>query len=338
MDGLKNRQAEQEVEILCADIGGTNARIAVIEDQDVRLLKIYPTGEVKGLADLLKRFSRDTGTALPRAAAIAAAGVVKDGVVEGTNISWDIDCRDVTEKLGLDMCLLLNDFEAAAWGLLAVGTARLVKIGGQEPEPLGTRAILGAGTGLGEAVLVRCSQGWHVLKTEGGHCSMAPRDQTGMKLLDHLMATYGHVSFERVLSGPGLVEIYSFFIRGNSRRLATLHSVPQDKRASFITGLARSRDKYGLETMDFFFKTYGEEASNLALKCLPTGGIYLTGGVTLHVMDLLLDSRFRLAFEDKGRMKEVLEKIPVFVVNETCLGLKGAGYRLMHLIGRQDPA
>ena len=316
------------MKLLCADIGGTNARVAIVEDLHVRQINVYPTRDIEGAVDLLKRFSEDTGTPLPEYAALAAAGVVEKNQVKGTNIPWDIDCDRLRAELAVRRCIILNDFEAAAWGLLAVDRDTLLKVGGSAADSSGTKAILGAGTGLGEAILVRCRNDWRVLRTEGGHASFSPRDKQGMALLSHLMAKRDHVSFERILSGSGLVEIYSFLVRDKTEKIDLLSSVSKQKRASHITGLADRGDDDALEAVDFFFKAYGEEASNLALKCLPAGGVYLTGGVTLHLLNFLLKGPFRGSFEDKGRMKPVLQKIPVFVVREPLLGILGAGYKL----------
>jgi len=314
--------------ILCADIGGTNARVAIVEDLQVKLIRVYPTADVPGLPTLLERFAKDTGIKLPKYFALAAAGVMTDGRIKGTNIPWDIDCREIQQELSPQQCIVLNDFEAAAWGLLAIGEEMLVKIGGAEPIAFGTKAILGAGTGLGEAIVVHCQQTWQVLRTEGGHTSYSPRDETGLALLAHLMKTYGHVSFERLLSGSGLVEIYRFLAQDHPERLERLASYSLRQQPAHITTLAQDGDVVACRAVDFFLETYGEEASNLALKCLPLGGVYLTGGVTLHLLDFLLKSRFRACFEDKGRMKELLMEIPVFLVKEPLLGIIGAAYRL----------
>ncbi len=316
------------MEVLCADIGGTNARIALVEDLHVTQIRVYGTRQAKGAVSILRQFSRDTGKRLPPNACLAAAGVVTGNRVAGTNIHWDIDCGEIRSKLGLERCLVLNDFEAAAWGLLAVDEKNFVRLGGGKHEPLGTRAILGAGTGLGEAVLVHCGASWEVLRTEGGHASFSPRDDIGIELLSHLMKIYGHVSFERVVSGSGLGEIYSFFIRNDKKRMKAFTAIEAAQRPAHVTALAAEGDEVAGRAVDFFLGVYGEEASNLALKCLPSGGVYLTGGVTLHLLNFLPGSPFRKNFEDKGRMSAVLGRIPVFIVNEPLLGILGAAYRL----------
>jgi len=322
------------LELLCADIGGTNARLAIMDGLEIKHLKIYETGKAEGAVPLLKRFSRESGIRLPSKACIAAAGVVEGKRVKGTNIPWDIDCEKIQKGLDIDECVVLNDFEAAAWGLLAVDEKRLVRFGGEKPDPMGTRAILGAGTGLGEAILVHCKSGWKVLRTEGGHSSFSPRNRQGIELLVHLMEKYGHVSFERVLSGSGLWEIYSFFLLGkNSENEEATRESGQLDGPSRVTKLAKEQDEDALDAISFFLGIYGEEASNLALKCLPSGGIYLTGGVTLHLLEYFSRSPFRSSFEEKGRMSPLLEKIPVFVVNEPLLGLLGSAYRLMQQPG-----
>ncbi len=317
------------MEYLCADIGGTNARLALVEDLQIRQIKIFQSHRAQGIVPLLKRFSAETGRRLPPRACIAAAGIVEGKQVKGTNIPWNIDCEEILRELEIEQCLILNDFEAAAWGLLAVDKNQLVQYGGKDPDPKGTMAVLGAGTGLGQAILVHCPTGWKVLRTEGGHASFSPRDHVGISILSHLMEKYGHVSFERLLSGSGLWEIYSFFIKNSGEKLKDLSSVSPRERPSHVTRLARAGDEYALRAVDFFFETYGEEASNLALKCLPSGGVYLTGGVTLHLSDLFSQKIFRSRFENKGRMSSLLSKIPVFLVKEPLLGILGSAYRLI---------
>ncbi|RUM87815.1 MAG: glucokinase [Thermodesulfatator sp.] len=317
------------MKLLCADIGGTNARMAIVRDSTVLEIKIYPTDQVKDAIDLLKTFLKDCHETVPDYAAFAAAGVVSGEEVKGTNIPWNIDCKAIKQELGFRKCIVLNDFEAAAWGLLAVKDKRLLHIGGGQPDAFGTKAILGAGTGLGEAIVVRCSQNWKVLRSEGGHASFSPRDDTGMELLMHLRNIYGHVSFERILSGSGLAEIYEFLIRHDAKKLNDFLAVDRKKRPAYVTALARQKNRQALEAINFFFKAYGDEASNLALKCLPSGGVFLAGGVTMALLDFLQKSPFIQAFEDKGRMSGLLRSIPVFVVTEPYLGILGAAQCLM---------
>jgi len=316
--------------VISADIGGTNARIAILEDMSIQVIKTYPTKEFKSAAWLFERFSTDAAVTLPGRAGIAAAGPVEDGVIMGTNIGWDIDCSEIADILKLDTCILLNDFEAAAWGLLAIEEKDIVQIGGKAADPLGPKALLGAGTGLGEAMLLRCRNIWQVLRTEGGHASFSPRNRTEVELLESFMSRYGHVSFERFLSGSGLAEIYEFLAgeRGIDRDTPPGHDM-----AAFITRGASEGRTLCVETLEVFCSIYGGEASNLALKCLSTGGVYLSGGIVQHIPLPFLKGSFRTAFEDKGRMSALLKCMPVFLVTHPFLGILGAAYRVHDMGG-----
>ncbi len=310
---------------LVTDIGGTNSRIAIVRDLQIETLKVYPTGNFKSAIELFLHFQQDTGQKLPPRWAVAAAGVTTQEKIHGTNIGWDIVRKELSDAFHLKTCVLLNDFEAAAYGLAVVGGDRLEKIGGGKPGKNEVKIVLGAGTGLGEATCVFCKQtGWKVLRSEGGHSSFSPTDELEIELFRFLKKKYGHVSFERILSGPGLLELYHFFLYKKSIKEARKLEEP-----SQVTKAAEQGDKISGGALDLFCKIYGEEAGNFALKTLPLGGVYLTGGIVLHILPRLKAGGFMKGFTSKGRMKEVLKDIPVFVVREPYLGILGCAYRLL---------
>lgn len=320
------------MKVFTADIGGTNARIAIVQDLDIETVKVYPTRKFSGPLQIFNAFLREYKNSLPKHAAIAAAGVVEAGRIKGTNIQWNLDVKELKDRFKFDTCIFLNDFEAAAWGLFAVQSDSLIQIGGKEPDPVGPKALLGAGTGLGEAILIKCMEKWHVIRTEGGHSSFSPRTQEEIDLLIYLRKRFDHVSFERILSGSGIVEIYRFLLEQNKINMENDDEIKVQNPAD-ITELAVKGYELALKTMDIFCRVYGEEASNLALKCLSIGGVYISGGIVLHMLPIFLKSHFRTAFEDKGRMSSILKNIPVFIVNEPYLGLLGGAYRLKDLMG-----
>ena len=313
---------------MTGDIGGTNSRLAVVEGGKVTSSRWYPSRGFKGLHEVLERFREDLGGDLPGDACFAVAGVVEGQRVQATNIPWEIDAVELKARLGLRRVLLLNDFEAAAWGVPALGPQDLVQIGGGLPDPEGPRAILGAGTGLGEAVLVPCpDKGLHVLATEGGHADFAPvtREQAG--LLAYLQREMDHVSVEQVLSGPGLVNIYNYI--SSKGKTAPEHLSPEEisKRA-----LSRPRGPEA-RALRLFVEVYGAEAGNLALKCLARGGVYVAGGIAPGILPAMEQWGFRRFFEAKGRMQKVLEDIPTWVVVNRDLGLIGAAHLMARLKG-----
>jgi glucokinase len=320
--------------ILAADIGGTNARLALISRGSILFKKVYPSAEFDSIEPVISDFLRHTDERVIDAAAIAAAGVVEDGgsSIKGLNLAWTIRRDQVAGIIGTDRCLLLNDFEAAAWGLFTLegptdGPGKgsdLIQIGGPKPEPSGPKALLGAGTGLGEATVVPCDEGglWTVLRSEGGHCSFAPTDSRQMELLQFLSRRYGHVSFERVVSGEGLMSIYEFITSNHLHTQGARITGPKQ-----VAEAARAGDAAARVAMELFFTIFASEAANLALKSIPAGGTYMAGGIIAKNLDLLPRQEMLKAFCSKGRMEGLLKEIPLLVVATEALGLKGAAYR-----------
>jgi len=314
------------VEGLVTDIGGTNARIAIAEGLELKTVRVYPTRQFQGAIELFRQFQADIGRPLPKRWAVGAAGVTSPERIHGTNIGWDIVRDELVSTFGLELCILLNDFEIAAYGLATLGRDQLVELGGASAKASAPRIILGAGTGLGEATCVLCpGSKWHVLKSEGGHASLAPTDETEIRLLKFLQQRFGHVSYERVLSGQGILSLYEFFLSESGQK----ESVPTFDDPSQVTKAALEGEPLSLKAVELFCRIYGEEAGNFALKTLPFGGVFLSGGIVLHILPILQKGLFRKGFESKGRMKEILRNIPVFVVKEPYLGLYGGAYRLL---------
>ena len=313
--------------LLVTDIGGTNARVALCQDTTIYLLKIYPTRYFGSAIELFSHFQKDTNQKLPPYWAVAAAGVTSDEKIEGTNLKWDISKRELIEAFNLRSCILLNDFEAAAYGLSVVDEKRLLKLAGETPQPKETKILIGAGTGLGEATCVYCKGlGWKALRSEGGHATFAPTDETEMELAIYLKAKYRHVSYERILSGLGLLELYGFFMKKDSHKDMFEETF---KSPSQVTEAAEKGDKPSIKAIKLFCKIYGEEAGNFALKTLPLGGVFITGGVSLHIVSWLQKGWFQEGFVQKGRMTNLLKNIPVFLVKEPYLGIYGGAYRLL---------
>ncbi len=315
---------------LVTDIGGTNARVALVNRLHIEAIRVYPTNEFKRAADLFTKFQNDMGQKLPSRWAVAAAGVLTEDRIQGTNINWDIVRDELMTLFHLKTCLLLNDFEAAAYGLSVIKRQNLVQIGGKSPKDNCTKILIGAGTGLGEAICVFCPNGqWNVLRTEGGHCSFAPTNLTEIKLLTFLQSQNDQVSYERILSGTGLLNLYKFFLNELTNLPQNSDIAPKLEKPSQVTLGAKKGDPVCQKAIDLFCRIYGEEAGNFALKTLPEGGVFIGGGIALHILDWLKKGAFRKGFESKEKMGSLLQAIPVFVVNEPYLGIYGGAYKLL---------
>ena len=315
------------MKVLAGDIGGTNARFAIIEGDKILFEKHYPSKDFNKFEDVFAVFVEDVPGQVPHCACLAVAGVVEGNRVEATNIPWTIDGNDLKERLGLETLRLINDFEAAAWGITVLHREHLVQIGEGKPVSDGPKAVLGAGTGLGQAILVSCNEGYRVLPTEGGHADFAPRNEEEIRLLRYLMKEFPHVSVERILSGPGLVHIYEFLLEDQNYKesVFTKQAIKKKDKAAYITRHAvQGTDELCQQAVGMFCSIYGAEAGNLALKCLAAGGVYIAGGIAPKILSILGEGGFRQAFESKGRMEKVLKRIPTYVVISPQLGLLGA--------------
>ncbi len=306
--------------ILVGDVGATNTRFALanLRDGEVVLseITVYPSADESGLEPHLARFLRACDVK-PEAVALGLPGPVREQRVHLTNLTWEIDGSGLADELGLPVTLL-NDLEAAAWGLLAAG--------GRRPEPLldrtpgaGARVLLVPGTGLGEALLVRDGDGFLPCPTEGGHTDFGPRCDEEVALWRFLHERFGHVSFERILSGPGLALLHEFYRgRGLAAEGAVL-TPPQVVRAALASSCPAA-----LAAVNRFAAVLGAEAANLTLKALATGGVYIGGGIAPRVLESLGREAFEAGFTDKGRYRSLLESVPVHLVKDPHLGLRGA--------------
>jgi len=322
--------------VLAGDIGGTKTRLAVIEvnGTQVRIEREadYPSRDYAKFADLLGDFLANAG--IPSHAAFGIAGPVRGRVVQTTNLPWRIDADALQRQFGFAHCTLLNDLEATAYGLPALGAGDLLTLQAGAPDASGNVAVIAAGTGLGEAGLFWDGQSHHPFATEGGHASFSPGDELEMSLLRYLQQRHQHISWERVVSGMGLLSLYEFLCLYH--RVAAPQWLAEEMRsgdaAAVIAGAALSgRDKICIKTLDWFVRLYGVEAGNLALKVMSKGGLYLGGGIAPKILPLLQDGAFLDAFLNKGRMRPLLEAMPVKVILNDRAALFGAALRAAQL-------
>jgi glucokinase len=316
--------------ILAGDIGGTNVRLALFEIESGRLVrkdeKKFRSREFPGLEGPVEAFLAGRRV---RAAGFGVAGPVRDGRSEATNLPWVVDAALLAAELAIRHVALVNDLFANALGLSELSGEDFAVVNAGAPDPLGSAALISAGTGLGEAYLVRSGGRLEPRASEGGHASFAPRNPFEIDLLRHLHLTFRHVSFERVLSGPGLAALYAFE-RSRSREsepawLSAEIAAAGDASPAVTAAALAEKDAVAVRTLEHFVSIYGGEAGNLALKVLATGGVYVGGGIAPRILPKLLDGTFFGAFCDKGRFAPLLAKIPVkVVVNDSCALLGAA--------------
>ena len=301
--------------ILAGDIGGTNTRLALV-DGDPRqpvALEIYPSGDHASLEEMVRAFL-DAHPAELAAACFGVAGPVQDGHVRVTNLAWPVDAASVAAPLGLEQVLLLNDLEANAWGIAALGQDDFHVLNEGRAGARGNAAVCSAGTGLGEAGLYWDGARHHAFACEGGHTDFAPLSEAQEGLREFLVREHGHVSYERVCSGIGLVNIYRYLAGGST----TLD-------AAGISRLALAgTDETAVAALDLMVEIYGAEAGNLALKLMATGGVYLGGGIPPRILPKLEAGSFMRAFTDKGRFVDLLGGVPVRVILNDRTALMGA--------------
>ena len=328
--------------LLAGDIGGTNVRLALFDVVRGRLVEKRRTQlltrDHPGLEAAVAEFTR--GETAIRAFAVGVAGPVRKGRARGTNITWVVDEAVLREALGVP-CSVLNDLEANGWGLGELEAADLAVVNEGEEDPDGNGALISAGTGLGEAILVREGAGFRPLPSEGGHTSFAPRDEEEIALLRSLALRYGHVSYERILSGPGLTNLYRFERKRSGEPepewLAKEIAAKGDPSPAVSKAALSGRDHVCERTLYRFVSLFGAEAGNLALKALATGGVFVGGGIAPKILPVLVDGGFFSAFCDKGRFGPLLSRIPIRVVlNDSCalLGAARAAARAAERAGR----
>ncbi len=328
------------MQVLAGDIGGTKTLLAVCEISppptaagtpsiEVLASNRYDSRKYPGLATICRSFATEIGRPIPPYAGFGVAGPVANGRSHTTNLAWILDERDLAQALGIQSVRLANDFHALALGIQAVKPKDLVTLNEGVRDPKGPWAVIGAGTGLGEAIATLGESGHReVLATEGGHTSFSPRTELEIGILRFLAQRHGHVSWERILSGEGLVNLAEAIAHITGLhledRLADLIQHDRANAPAAITAAARGGDPLCRHVVELFCKLYGAEAGNLALKTLATGGVFVAGGIAPKILDSLADGRFREAFFDKGRMRTMLEQMPVQVVLDPDAGVLGA--------------
>jgi glucokinase len=317
--------------LLAGDIGGTKTLLRLSELTAAGPVTLgetsYPSADFDHLSPIVRQFLKEADSTSPAAACFAIAGPVQDDQSLVTNLSWRLDARQMESDLGIAQIRLINDFAAVGYGILALGPEDLVIVQDRPTMPHAPMVVLGAGTGLGEALLISNGSDYEVFPTEGGHGDFAPRTDLEVGVMTFLRARHGRVSVERIVSGQGIYHIYEY-LRGTGIApvSATVEAeFQQEDPSAVISRHALSNsDALCTQALNLFVSAYGAEAGNLALKSLPYGGLYLAGGVGAKILPKLQDGTFMEGFLDKGRMRSLLEDIRVSLIVNPKVGLIGA--------------
>lgn len=313
---------------LAGDIGGTKTLLRLFgTGGSVIAERRYDSAAFASLNQVVAGFLSDCPALSLASACFGVAGPVEDGRANITNLPWRIDAASIAAEFHIPQVRLINDFQAVAYGIEALDSRDLATLQAGSPQKGGVRAVIGAGTGLGEGFMVWQGTYYAAFPSEGSHADFAPTDELQIELLRYLAERYGHVSYERLLSGPGLVNIFEFL--RDSRGIqptAELQSAMKtgDPAAAISLCAMGGKDDLAEAALDLFARIYGAEAGNLALKVLARGGVYIAGGIAPQIMGKLEEDVFLRAFVDKGRFAGLLGDIPVHVVLNPMVGLLGA--------------
>jgi len=315
--------------ILAGDVGGTKVHLALYEFINGKLGytrdERYPAKDYSGLQEIVKEF---LGTEKVTAACFGVPGPVRDGRLRLTNLPWTLDSRELSASLEIQHVFLINDLEANGYGIAELTDGQIYTLSEGDASQMGNRALIAAGTGLGECFLVWNGRSHTPYPSEGGHVDFAPRNEDEIDLLRFLKQKYnGRISFERVVSGQGLTNVYEFLreVRGLEEPSWLAERIAAEDPNAVITELAlAAKSEICEKALDMFVSAYGAEAGNLALKLLSVGGVYVGGGIAPRILEKLKDGTFMKAFTDKGRLSQLLINMPVRVILESRAALMGA--------------
>lgn len=329
--------------ILAGDVGGTKTALALFERRGRALTvvreSVLPSQGFAALTDAIRHFLTEGAPASIDAACVGVAGPVIDGRCTATNLPWVIDEAELAACLGTRRVRLVNDLEATGHGVLGLPRSALAPLQTGTPRK-GSMALIAAGTGLGEVLLVWDGRRHRVVGSEGGHTDFAPRTDLEVELLKFLRKEFGRVSYERVVSGPGLYNIYRFLLAtdGSSEPEWLRARMESGDPSAVVAEAALDRaDSRAVQALDLFVSIYGAEAGNLALKTLAVGGVFVGGGIAPKIRAKLEDGTFVTAFRDKGRLGEMIAAIPVQLVLEPRAALLGAAAVARSLLSRAAP-
>lgn len=316
--------------ILAGDIGGTKTLLQISTADNARtslLQKSYRSTDYADLSTMLDEFLHEVGISKIAAACFALAGPVNGRQVRLTNLPWQVDANAIAARFAIPEIKLINDFAAVGWGIALLPSTDLLTLQEGQIKAQATRIAIGAGTGLGVGWMTWHNDAYTVHASEGGHMDFAPTDVLQYELLRYLQERHGHVSYERIVSGPGLVAIYEF-LRDSGRALPSAQlaaAMAQEDGAAVITQYAQQNAEPAAQmALDLFVSIYGAFVGNVALALLPRGGIYIAGGIAAKIIPAMQHGAFLRAFHDKGRFADFLKTLPLYLVTNAQVGLLGA--------------
>ena len=315
-------------QVLVGDVGGTNARLALCSLQDGSLshIKNYSGAEYPSLEAVIRVYLEETAAKVSSACIAIACPITGDWVAM-TNHTWAFSQSEMQQNLGLTHLSIINDFTAISMAIPALKAEDKIQFGGETAQAGKPIAVYGAGTGLGVAHLVHTGEAWMSLPGEGGHVDFAPNSTEEVMVLEALREELGHVSAERLLSGPGLVNIYRGLVLSDDR-------VPEKLQPKDVTERALADEDIDCRrALSLFCVLMGRFGGNLALNLGTFGGVYIAGGIVPRFLEFFKASGFRVAFEDKGRFHSYLESIPVFLITHEQPGLLGSGAYVRQKLG-----
>ncbi len=311
---------------LAGDIGGTNTRLGIFNEKiECLRLEKYPSAQFSGLNEIIRLFLQ-SNTEKIHAASFGISGPVKQGRTHTTNLPWDVDAQKLEDEFEIGKVRLLNDLEANAYGITCLKPHELFTLNQGQKEQ-GHAVLISAGTGLGEAGLFWDGKKHIPFASEGGHADFAPHNSIDVELWYYLQERFDHVSYERVLSGPGLYNLYQFLVEVKKEK-----ETPEAKKRlevesppKVITDMALNKKcPICMRTLEWFVELYGREAGNFALEILALGGVFLGGGIAPKILEYLKAGGFMKAFTEKGRISSFLTLLPVYVVLNENTALLGA--------------
>ncbi len=305
--------------VLIGDIGGTNARFALLVDSyaEPKEFPIVQTADFANIDEAIQASILDRTSIMPRSAVLAVAGPVDGDEVDLTNCDWVVRPLEMQKTLGLEDIVLLNDFEAQALAVVALGEEHMVKLGAGEAEENAGRVVLGPGTGLGVAGLIHAGRTWIPVPGEGGHMDMGPRTPRDFEVFPHIERIEGRISGEQLLCGRGLVNVYRAIAKADGT------DAPFTTPAEITTAGLAGGDATAVEALEMFVTCLGRIAGDLALVFMSRGGVYLTGGIAQKIVEALKHPRFRAAFEDKAPHSALMKAIPIYVITHPLAALTG---------------